>query len=107
MKELKLNNSDLFTIVSDEDFNELSRYYWVINTSRGKLYVKAKIDCEWVMMHRLILNIHGVKGIFGDHIIRGKLKPVQNDFHEVLGHNACKIIEDNYPWFFNDFGYQI
>lgn len=46
-------------------------------------------------------------GIFGDHIIRGKLKPVKNDFYEVLGPNACKIIEDNYQWFFNDFGYQI
>lgn len=46
-------------------------------------------------------------GIFGDHVIRGKLKPVKNDFYEVLGPNACKIIEDNYKWFFNDFGYQI
>ena len=46
-------------------------------------------------------------GIFGDHVIRGKLKPVKNDFLEVLGPNACKIIEDSYRWFFNDFGYQI
>lgn len=46
-------------------------------------------------------------GIFGDHIIRGELKPVQNDFIEVLGMNACRILEDKYRWFFNDFGYQI
>lgn len=46
-------------------------------------------------------------GIFGDHIIRGELKPVKNDFYEVLGPNACKIIEDNYAWFFNDLGYKI
>lgn len=46
-------------------------------------------------------------GIFGDHIIRQELKPVKNDFREVLGPNACKMIEDNYGWFFNDFGYQI
>lgn len=46
-------------------------------------------------------------GIFGDHSIRGELKPVPNDFREVLGPNACKIIVDTYPWFFNDFGYKI
>jgi sulfotransferase len=46
-------------------------------------------------------------GIFGDHMIRGKLKPVKNDFYEVLGPNACRILEDSYKWFFNDFGYQI
>jgi sulfotransferase len=46
-------------------------------------------------------------GVFGDHMIRGELKPVKNDFLEVLGPNACRIIEDNYRWFFNDFGYQI
>ena len=46
-------------------------------------------------------------GIFGDHVIRGELKPVKDDFREVLGPNACKIIEDSYRWFFNDFGYKI
>jgi sulfotransferase len=46
-------------------------------------------------------------GIFGDHIIRNKLNPVENDFREVLGLNACKIIEDNYKWFFNDFEYKL
>jgi sulfotransferase len=46
-------------------------------------------------------------GVFGDHLIRGELKPVVNDFYDVLGVNACKIIEDNYRWFFNDFGYKI
>jgi hypothetical protein len=46
-------------------------------------------------------------GIFGDHIIRQELKPVKEDFREVLGPNAVKLIEDNYQWFFNDFGYTI
>lgn len=46
-------------------------------------------------------------GIFGDHIIRPKLKPVEDDFYEVLGPNACKIIEQGYAWFFNDFEYKI
>jgi sulfotransferase len=46
-------------------------------------------------------------GIFGDHIIRGKVEPVKDDFREVLGPNACKIIEDSYKWFFNDLMYKI
>lgn len=46
-------------------------------------------------------------GVFGDHMIRGELKPVKNDFLEVLGPNACNILVENYKWFFNDFGYQI
>ena len=46
-------------------------------------------------------------GIFGDHIIRGKVEPLKDDFREVLGPNACRIIEEGYPWFFNDFGYKI
>jgi sulfotransferase len=46
-------------------------------------------------------------GIFGDHLIRGKIEPVKEDFKEVLGLNGCKMIEDGYRWFFNDFGYKI
>lgn len=46
-------------------------------------------------------------GIFGDHIIRGKLQPFEDDYHQVLGYNGCKLIEDHYAWFFNDFGYKI
>jgi len=46
-------------------------------------------------------------GIFGDHIIRNEIKPLKEDFKEVLGVNACRIIENNYAWFFNDFEYKI
>jgi sulfotransferase len=46
-------------------------------------------------------------GIFGDHIIRQELKPVEDDYLEVLGPNACRLIVENYGWFFNDFGYKI
>lgn len=46
-------------------------------------------------------------GIFGDHIIKGKVAPVKNDYLEVLGPNACKIIEDNYKWYFNDMSYSV
>ena len=46
-------------------------------------------------------------GIFGDHVIRQELKPVKPDWEEVLGPNACKLLEQHYAWFFNDFEYQI
>ena len=46
-------------------------------------------------------------GIFGDHMIRQELKPVKDDFRDVLGTTACTMIENNYQWFFNDFEYKI
>lgn len=46
-------------------------------------------------------------GIFGDHIIRKELKPVKDDYREVLGPNATNLIETSYAWFFNDFDYKI
>ena len=46
-------------------------------------------------------------GIFGDHVIRKEIRPLKDDFREVLGENACKLIVEGYPWFFNDFGYTI
>ena len=46
-------------------------------------------------------------GIFGDHIIKNKLEYKEPDFREVLGPNACQLLEQHYAWFFNDFGYEI
>jgi sulfotransferase len=46
-------------------------------------------------------------GVFGDHTIKPKIEPIKDDFLEVLGSNACKIIEDNYRWFFDEFEYKI
>jgi hypothetical protein len=55
MKELKLSNG--IAIVDDEDFEELSRYNWWIN-SYGYVASKRKIDGKWkqVRMHRIIMN---------------------------------------------------
>lgn len=42
-------------------------------------------------------------GMYGDHKIREQVKPVPNDFNEVLGQNlADKIREDN-AWFYSTF----
>lgn len=44
---------------------------------------------------------------FGDHIIRGKIKPVQEDFLKILGSHNCKYITDKYFWFYKSFNYEI
>jgi sulfotransferase len=48
-----------------------------------------------------------IYGIFGDHIIKNKLKPLGSDWDEVLGENGCKLITDNYRWFYDAFKYKI
>jgi sulfotransferase len=46
-----------------------------------------------------------VYGIYGDHEIRSRVKPVENDFHKILGPHASNWIKDNYAWFFKEFNY--
>lgn len=48
-----------------------------------------------------------VYGVFGDHTIRNELILPKLDYEEVLGMKGCKIITDNYDWFYNAFGYRI
>lgn len=48
-----------------------------------------------------------VYGIFGDHTIKNELKLPKNDYLEVLGKNSCDMIVNNYPWFYEAFGYKI
>lgn len=46
-----------------------------------------------------------VYGIYGDHSIRKKLEPANNDYTQVLGVNACNWIKSNYKWFYDEFKY--
>lgn len=48
-----------------------------------------------------------VYGVFGDHVIKNKLEVVQDDFFDILGESACKLITDNYQWFYETFEYKI
>jgi sulfotransferase len=48
-----------------------------------------------------------IYGVFGDHKIKNRLRPMESDWNSVLGESACKMITDNYAWFYNSFGYQI
>lgn len=44
-------------------------------------------------------------GIYGDHKIRTDIKPLERDFIEVLGKEACNAIKQNYGWYFDIFKY--
>lgn len=46
-----------------------------------------------------------IHGIYGDHIIKNKIEPVQNDYTQVLGYHNCDKIRAHYKWFYDAFGY--
>jgi len=43
--------------------------------------------------------------MFGNHTIQPKLKPVVNDFIEVLGEEECFRLKEHYNWYFKKFNY--
>jgi len=46
-----------------------------------------------------------IHGIYGDHKIRSKVKPVKKDYNEVLGVEAADWIKNHYKWFYDTFKY--
>lgn len=42
---------------------------------------------------------------FGDHIIRGKIRPMEIDYIDILGKHNCDFIYQNYSWYFKAFKY--
>ena len=48
-----------------------------------------------------------IYGVFGDHIIRPELKPLKEDYLEVLGEGSCNLITQNYQWFYEAFDYKV
>jgi sulfotransferase len=47
-----------------------------------------------------------VYGVFGDHVIRQKLEPLQSQAKAILGKDVCDWIFNNYSWFYQYFGYK-
>ena len=47
-----------------------------------------------------------IHGIFGDHKIKPKIKPIVEDYIEILGEKNCEKIRSHYSWFFEAFKYQ-
>jgi len=44
---------------------------------------------------------------FGDHLIRNKIEPLQEDYINVLGRHNCNYITEKYNWFYKAFSYPI
>ena len=44
-------------------------------------------------------------GIYGDHQIRGNIKPLEKDYKEILGTQICENIKVSFKWFYDAFGY--
>jgi len=47
-----------------------------------------------------------IHGIYGDHKIRPFLKISDLDPNKLLGDHTCRLIKDNFSWYFNAFGYK-
>jgi sulfotransferase len=48
-----------------------------------------------------------VFGIPGLHDIRPKVEPLQSDYLDILGHDAVRMLQNQYGWYFKLFGYHV
>jgi hypothetical protein len=48
-----------------------------------------------------------VFGIPGLHEIRPKVEPLQSDYLDVLGRDVVRLVQNQYGWYFQQFGYHI
>ena len=65
-----------FAIVDDCDFNWLNQWNWQLTTGRcDYAYRYLQVDKEryTILMHRMIIGICGIEGVFVDHINRDSL----------------------------------
>lgn len=44
---------------------------------------------------------------FGDHMIRGKIQPVENDYLKILGKHNCDYITNKHAWYYKAFNYNV
>lgn len=71
--KIKLSNCDNWTIVSKEDYEELSKHTWLIN---DKGYATSNISLKTWKIHRYIAHIRGIKltrRFVIDHVFGDKL----------------------------------
>lgn len=46
-----------------------------------------------------------IHGIFGDHQIKPQVKPIKDDYMEILGQENCDRLRQHYDWYFTAFNY--
>lgn len=44
---------------------------------------------------------------FGEHLVRGKIEPVPDDYLTVLGKHNCDYITTKYAWYYKAFNYKV
>lgn len=44
---------------------------------------------------------------FGDHMIRGKIKPMEENYVEILGKHNCNVITERFSWYYKAFNYPV
>ena len=74
MQKIKLSNSNLYTLVDDEDFERVSRYKWRKHKDSRTNYftVRGSVNSKEVYLHRFILGLDKTKKVV-DHIDRNTL----------------------------------
>lgn len=74
-----------------------------------KIYQYLEIDYfkhDFENVEQLTWENDVIHGMFGDHQISKVVKPVAEDFIEILGQNNCNSIIQNYQWFYDKFEYK-
>ena len=97
----KLDSNILF--IRFEDFtknpeNEIKKIYKFL----GIKYYKHNFK----NVEQLTKENDVIHGIFGDHQISKEVKPVKDDYLDILGEQNCNIIINNYKWYFEKFNYE-
>jgi len=70
MREIKLTNSDMVSIVDDGDYEVVSKHRWYLTTG-GYVISTRRINGRYLYLHRFILN--SPRGIETDHINQNKI----------------------------------
>jgi len=95
--------ADKILFIKFEDFtlnpeNEIRRVYEYL-----KLPYYEEHDFDNVQ--QITKEDDKIHGVFGDHTIRQKIEPVENDWNEILGKEISRHVVNSYEWFYDYFNY--
>jgi sulfotransferase len=98
----QLGNEDKILFIRFEDFTadpetEMKRIYTYLELP----YYKHDFD----NLEQLTHENDVIHGIFGDHKIQNKIKPIKPDFVSVLGQDQSIRLREHYDWYFRKFNY--
>lgn len=90
MREIRLNNYPLPTVVDDEDFERLKQYQWTANIVEGKVQgvVRRGEEGHTVQMHRVILD--APSHLEGDHIDSNPLNNLRSNLRLATRAQQCQ-----------------